>query len=52
MAPIHDKMPVILESIDLQKLWLLEGGMELLRNFKCDLDGIRLGDKIETLYPE
>jgi putative SOS response-associated peptidase YedK len=52
MTSIHDKMPVILESVDLQKLWLLEGGMELLRNFQCDLSGDRLSDKIEVVYPE
>jgi putative SOS response-associated peptidase YedK len=52
MNPIHDKMPVVLESVDLQKLWLLEGGMDLLRNFECRLTGERLGNKIEAVYPE
>jgi putative SOS response-associated peptidase YedK len=52
MKPIHDKMPVVLESVDLQKLWLLEGGMDLLRNFECRLTGERLGNRIETVYPE
>ena len=45
-------MPVILENKDLQKLWLLDGGMDILRNFNCALDAKQLPDKIETVYPD
>lgn len=52
MKPIHNAMPVVLEGVDLQKLWLLEGGMGLLRDSECSLTGERLSDRIETVYPD
>ena len=52
MKPIHNAMPVVLEGVDLQKLWLLEGGMGLLRESECSLTGERLSDRIETVYPD
>ena len=50
MKQYHHAMPVILEDKDLQKAWLLEGGMDILRNFECSLTGERLSDKIENVY--
>jgi hypothetical protein len=44
-------MPVVLEDKDLQKAWLLEGGMDVLRSFECRLTGTPLTDKIEIVYP-
>lgn len=52
MSAYHRAMPVILEAKELQKLWLLEGGMEVLRGFECHLTGERLTDKIEKVYPD
>lgn len=52
MKQYHHAMPVVLEDKDLQKAWLLEGGMDLLRNFDCNLYGERLHDKIEAAYPD
>ena len=51
MSQYHRAMPVILEHKDLQKLWLTEGGMDILHNFTCDLTGKVLPDKIEQVYP-
>ena len=52
MKPYHYAMPIVLESKDMQKAWLLEGGMDLLRDFQCDLYGEPLADKIEKVYPD
>jgi putative SOS response-associated peptidase YedK len=52
MKQYHRAMPVVLEDKDLQKAWLLEGGMDILRGFDCDLYGERLPDKIEAVYPD
>ncbi|HQY67923.1 MAG TPA: SOS response-associated peptidase [Pyrinomonadaceae bacterium] len=52
MSAYHRAMPVILESKDIQKLWLLEGGMDILRGFECHLTGKPLTDKIENVYPD
>lgn len=52
MKQYHHAMPVVLENKDLQKAWLLEGGMDILRNFECGLEGHRLPDKIEKVYPD
>ena len=52
MKQYHHAMPVVLEGKDLQKTWLLEGGMELLRDVQCNLYGERLNDKIEVVYAE
>lgn len=50
MTKYHRAMPVILESKDLQKLWLLEGGMEVLRKFECNLSAEPVADKLEAIY--
>jgi putative SOS response-associated peptidase YedK len=50
MSQFHRAMPAILESKDIQKLWLLEGGMDALSNFQCELTGVQLTDKIEKIY--
>ena len=52
MKQYHHAMPVVLEGKDLQKTWLLEGGMDLLRDVQCNLYGERLSDKIEVVYAE
>ena len=52
MKQYHRAMPVVLESKDLQKLWLLEGGMDVLRDFECRLAGEQLPDKIEVVYAD
>ena len=52
MTTYHRAMPVILEHKDLQKLWLLEGGMDVLRNFECALTAEPLADKIENVYSD
>ena len=52
MRAYHHAMPVILEDVDQQKAWLLEGGMDILRNFGCSLTGERLNDKLEKIYPD
>lgn len=52
MTQYHRAMPVILEQKDLQKLWLIEGGMDVLRDFTCDLSAEPLADKIENVYPD
>ena len=51
MKQYHHAMPVVLEDKDLQKAWLLEGGMDVLRSFECRLTGTPLTDKIEIVYP-
>jgi len=50
MKQYHQAMPVVLEDKDLQKTWLLEGGMEMLRDVQCNLYGEQLSDKIEAIY--
>lgn len=53
MKPIHEKaMPVILNSIEEQKLWLMEGDEELLRPFEGEMEFEQLLDTLEHLYPE
>jgi len=52
MSQYHRAMPVVLEGKDLQKLWLLDGGMDVLRNFECSLTAEQLGDKIEKVYSD
>ena len=53
MKPIHEKaMPVILGSIEEQKLWLEDGDEELLRPFAGDMEFDQLTDTLEKLYPE
>ena len=53
MKPLHEKaMPVILNSIEEQKLWLLEGDEELLRPYGGEMEFEQLADTLEKLYPE
>jgi hypothetical protein len=53
MEPIHPKaMPVILDSIEQQKLWLLEGDRGLLVPYAGNLVADEMGDTLERLYPE
>ena len=52
MTQYHRAMPVVLEDKELQKLWLLEGGMDILRKFQCDLTAEPLPDKIENVYEQ
>lgn len=52
MKPIHPKaMPVILTSLDEQKLWLMEGDEELLRPYEGKMEVDQLTDTLEHLYP-
>ena len=53
MKPLHEKaMPVILNSIEEQKLWLEEGDEELLRPYAGRMEYEQLSDTLEHLYPE
>ena len=53
MKPIHEKaMPVILNSIEEQKLWLMEDDEELLRPFEGEMESEQLPDTLEHLYPK
>ena len=53
MKPLHEKaMPVILSSVDEQKLWLMEGDEELLRPYEGPMEVAQLPDTLEHLYPE
>jgi len=53
IRPIHPKaMPVILSSLDEQKLWLTEGDEALLRPYEGEMESIQLPDTLEHLYPD
>jgi putative SOS response-associated peptidase YedK len=53
MKPLHEKaMPVILNGIDEQKLWLMEGDEELLRPYEGRMEYAELPDTLEHLYPD
>lgn len=53
MKPLHEKaMPVILASVEEQKLWLMEGDEALLRPFAGEMEFEQLPDTLEKLYPE
>jgi len=53
MRPLHDTaMPVILTSLDEQKLWLLEGDEALLRPYEGEMEYQELPDTLEKLFPE
>lgn len=53
MKPIHEKaMPVILNTIEEQKLWLTEGDEDLLRPYEGEMEFDQLPDTLEKLYPE
>lgn len=52
MKPIHPKaMPVILSSLDEQKLWLMEGDEDLLRPYEGEMESVQLADTLERLFP-
>jgi putative SOS response-associated peptidase YedK len=53
MKPLHEKaMPVILTSIEEQKLWLMEGDEEVLRPYEGSMEFEKLHEPLEKLYPE
>jgi len=53
MRPLHEKaMPVILRTLDEQKLWLIEGDEALLRPFEGEMEFDQLPDTLEKLHPE
>src|SRR5207248_720374 len=53
MKPLHrDAMPVILNGVDEQKLWLMEGDEELLRPYEGEMQYDQLPDTLENMYPE
>ena len=53
MKPIHPKaMPVILDTPELHKLWLIEGDRSVLVPYTGEMEADQLTDKIENLYPE
>lgn len=52
MKPIHEKaMPVILSTIEEQKLWLYEGDEALLRPYEGEMESEQMPDTLEKLYP-
>jgi putative SOS response-associated peptidase YedK len=53
MLPIHPQaMPVILDNIDAQKEWLLNGNRDLLVLYKGEMIADQMPDTLEKLYPE
>lgn len=53
MRPLHEKaMPVILTSLDEQKLWLTEGDEELLRPYEGEMEYDQLPDTLEKIYTD
>ena len=53
MLPIHPQaMPVILDNIDAQKDWLLNGNRDLLVPYTGELLADEMPDTLEKLYPE
>ena len=53
MKPIHPQaMPVILDSPDLQKLWLMDGDRDLLVPYAGEMAAEQMADALEKLYPE
>lgn len=53
MKPIHPQaMPVILDSPESQKLWLLEGDRGLLVPYAGEMVADQMPDTLEKLYPE
>jgi hypothetical protein len=53
MKPIHPKaMPVILDSPELHKLWLLEGDRSILVPYTGQLESDTLTGPLEKLYPD
>ncbi len=53
MKPIHEKaMPVILNTIEEQRLWIEDGDEELLRPFEGEMEFYQMSETLEKLYPE
>lgn len=53
MESIHPKaMPVILTSIEQQKLWLLDGDRDLLVPYAGELIAEEMPETLESLYPD
>jgi len=53
MFPLHPQaMPVILDSVDAQKLWLMEGDRGLLIPYEGEMAADKMPDTLEHLYPE
>ena len=53
MKPIHPQaMPVILDSPELQKLWLMDGDRDLLVPYAGEMAVDQMPDTLEKLYPE
>ena len=53
MLPIHPQaMPVILDTPDAQKLWLMEGRRDLLVPYQGAMTADKMPDTLEKLYPE
>jgi putative SOS response-associated peptidase YedK len=47
-----DAMPIILDTPELHKLWLLEGDRSILVPYEGEMESETLPDKIEKIYPE
>ena len=45
-------MPVILNTIEEQNLWLTTGDEQLLRPYEGEMESDQLPDTLEKLYPE
>lgn len=53
MKPIHEKaMPVILSTLEEQKLWLYDGDEALLRPYEGEMESEQMPDTLEKMYPE
>lgn len=53
MRPIHPQaMPVILDSVEDQELWLVNGNRDLLIPYRGELVADEMPDTLEKLYPE
>jgi putative SOS response-associated peptidase YedK len=53
MLPIHPQaMPVILDNIEAQKDWLLNGNRDLLVPYQGEMVADEMPDTLERLYPE
>ncbi len=53
MKPFHpEAMPVILDSPERHKLWLLEGDRSILVPYEGEMESETLPDKIEKVFPE
>jgi putative SOS response-associated peptidase YedK len=53
MLPIHPQaMPVILDNIETQKEWLINGNRDLLIPYAGEMIADQMSDPLERLYPE